>query len=111
MLTDNDENGDFRYLELNCSRHQLKAASISHSVDGTYLRCSCGPLSEADVGAAERAAHDGTQVWLVFPDSEVILSDVSVEVAQAGWLHLVGKVVTIPKPTEWRGTQHPPAGS
>ena len=67
VLIDDEENGGATWLELNCSRYQLQAASISHSADGTVFRCSCGPLSDDRVAAVHRAARDGTPVLAGVP--------------------------------------------
>ena len=39
MLTEGEGCGGTTYLELNCSGHQLKAASISHGAHGSVFRC------------------------------------------------------------------------
>ena len=111
MLIDDEENGGATWLELNCSRYQLQAASISHSADGTVFRCSCGPLSDDRVAAVHRAARDGTPVWLVFPESQVVIADVSVELAQPGWVQLEGRVVTVPNAMGSESRDGPHAGS
>jgi len=111
VLIDDEENGGATWLELNCSRYQLQAASISHSADGTVFRCSCGPLTDDRVAAVHRAARDGTPVWLVFPEAQVVIADVSVELAQPGWVQLEGRVVTVPNAMSSESRDGPHAGS
>lgn len=96
-------------LELSCSRHQLKTASINHGPRGTIFNCSCGPLAEDELEQLGRAARDGTRVRLEFPDSEVILSHVSFVQEQPGWVQLSGRVVAVPMRSAWRTTQRPQA--
>ena len=55
------------------------------------------------------AVSSGRRVRLVFPDSEVILSHVSFEVAQPGWVQLAGRVGAVQRLPERRDTQHPHA--
>jgi hypothetical protein len=93
-------------LELNCTDTQLRAASITHSPRGSVFRCSCGPLSDNDVEAVQRAARDGIQVWLFFPISAVLLSKLTVEVVRPGWVTLEGFVVGIPQAGEQRTQLH-----
>ena len=111
MVMDDEENGGTHWLELNCSRYQLQAASISHSADGTVFRCSCGPLSDDRVAAVHRAARDGTPVWLLFPESQVVVADVSVELAQPGWVQLEGRVVPVPNQIGGESRDGPHVGS
>jgi hypothetical protein len=103
-MLDDDESGE-ACIELNCSRRQLKAASISHGSSGTIFRCSCGPLTAIDLSDLERTARRRGRVRLVFPDSEVIISHVTFERVEPGWVQLEGRVVEIPPPTERRVTQ------
>ena len=111
MLTEGEGCGGTTYLELNCSGHQLKAASISHGAHGSVFQCSCGPLTDDELAAISRAERNGTLVWLVFPESQVILSHVAIEVPRPGWAQIEGRVVTVPQLMEWRDTQRPSAGS
>ena len=63
---------------------------------------SCGPLTDDELAAISRAERTGTLVWLVFPESQVILSHVSIEVPQPGWAQIEGRVMTVPQLMEWR---------
>lgn len=63
------------------------------------------------MAAAKRAACDGTPFWLVFPNSQVILAEVSVESPRPGWLQLEGRVVTVPRPSDPRDARRPHAGN
>ena len=94
-------------LELKCSAQQLKAASITYSQSGSLYRCSCGPLTEDELAAHERAARDHAVIRLVFPASDVALANVSFQRVQAGWVQLEGRVVYEGRAIERRDSHAP----
>jgi hypothetical protein len=96
MASDTTKSDGWTCLELHCSGQQLKTSSISFTQHGPTYRVSCGPLGDRELELLQRAAGTGEFVRLVFPQSAVVLANVTVEYPKPGWAQLEGLVVGAP---------------
>lgn len=90
MSNDNRERGGWTCLELPCSGKQLETVKLTFTRKGALYRVTCGPLSDAEFARLERASQTGELVRLVFPQSVVTLSHITLECPKPGWAQLEG---------------------
>jgi hypothetical protein len=90
---DNRESGGTTCLELPCSGQQLEIVKITFTRKGTLYRVTCGPLSDNEFVRLARAALTGEPVRLVFPQSVVTLSGITLEAPEPGWAQIEGFLV------------------
>jgi hypothetical protein len=93
VSNDNGESDGAKCLELPCSGQQLEIVKISFTRKGTLYRVTCGPLSDTEFAQLARASRTGEAVRLVFPQSVVTLSGITLESPEPGWAQLEGFVV------------------
>jgi hypothetical protein len=110
MSTQDEKSGARTYFELDCSRCELTAGSISHNSSGTVYRCRCGPLAEAELVGLERAAAQGATVRFVFSHSRVAIADVAIERVTLGWVQIEGRIVDSSYANAATATTDMPAG-
>jgi hypothetical protein len=80
------------YLEIHCSEHLFKPASISYSSRGLVFSCQLGPFSPSEMADLDEAARTHRGLRIVFPASELLLSRIQIEPVAPEWARIEGFV-------------------
>jgi hypothetical protein len=100
MPMNNEKNGTC--LDLNCTKHEVGEASITHGLKGDLFMCHVGSLSDADLAELRRASETKIPVRLLFSQSVVSLTQIACVVCDDGWVRVEGRVIDTCRLTQHR---------